>query len=217
MTLSIYELAVLSASILAIFLLGTTYIRTNLGFYSAQTMAIAAATMLAGSQREPHLYVIALIILLLKAVGIPVFLIWIADRIDAQTDAGTYLPAPLSMHLGILLLGASYILSSELPMMLGHGQGSSRIGATAAMSLLFSGILVMLTRRIAISQIIGFLMIENGIYLFALTQTHGMPMMVEMGILLDVLVGVMIAGLLLFRIKKSFEHIDASQLTQLKD
>jgi hydrogenase-4 membrane subunit HyfE len=58
---------------------------------------------------------------------------------------------------------------------------------------------------------------ENGIYLFALTQTHGMPMIVEMGILLDVLVGVMITGLLLFNIKKSFEHIDVTQLTDLRD
>jgi len=214
-TLNINELAAISASILAIFLLGTTYIRTNLGFYSAQTIAIAVATMLAGSQREPHLYVVALVILLLKAVGIPVFLNWIADRIHAESDAGTYLPAPLSMHLSIILLGASHILSSGLPMVMDHG--GSKLGATAAMSLLFSGILLMLTRKIAISQIIGFLVIENGIYLFALTQTHGMPMIVEMGILLDVLVGVMIAGLLLFRIKKSFEHIDVSQLTQLRD
>jgi hydrogenase-4 component E len=87
----------------------------------------------------------------------------------------------------------------------------------AAMSLLFTGVLLMLTRKLAISQIIGFLVMENGIYLFALTQTHGMPMIVEMGILLDVLVGVMITGLLLFNIKKSFEHIDVTQLTDLRD
>lgn len=75
----------------------------------------------------------------------------------------------------------------------------------------------MLTRKLAISQIVGFLVMENGIYLFALTQTHGMPMIVEMGILLDVLVGVMITGMLLFNIKKSFEHIDVTQLTDLRD
>ena len=67
------------------------------------------------------------------------------------------------------------------------------------------------------SQIIGFLTMENGIFIFALTQTAGMPMLVEMGILLDVLVGVMITGLLLFGIKKSFEHIDVTQMTELKD
>ena len=75
----------------------------------------------------------------------------------------------------------------------------------------------MLTRRVAISGIIGFLVIENGIYTFALIQTRNMPFIVEMGILLDVLVGVMIAGLLVFSIHKSFEHIDVAQLTDLKD
>ncbi|HEY9785710.1 MAG TPA: hypothetical protein V6D17_09935, partial [Candidatus Obscuribacterales bacterium] len=89
--------------------------------------------------------------------------------------------------------------------------------ATASISLLFTGLILMLTRRIALSQIVGFLVLENGIYLFALTQTRGMPMVVEMGILLDVLVGVMIAGLLVFRIQKSFEHIDVTQLTELRD
>jgi hydrogenase-4 component E len=82
---------------------------------------------------------------------------------------------------------------------------------------LFTGIVLMLTRKVAVSQIIGFLVIENGIYTFALMQTHDMPMIVEMGILLDVLVGVMIAGLLVFSIQKSFEHVDVARLTELKD
>ena len=75
----------------------------------------------------------------------------------------------------------------------------------------------MLTRRLAISQVIGFLVLENGIFLYALTQTQGIPLMVEMGILLDVLVGVMIAGVVIFRLNRSFEHIDVTQLRGLKD
>ena len=77
--------------------------------------------------------------------------------------------------------------------------------------------MIMLTRRIALSQVIGFLVMEDGIYLFGLTQTKGMPMLIEMGILLDVLVGVMIAGLIAFRIKRSFEHIDVTMLSELRD
>ncbi len=85
------------------------------------------------------------------------------------------------------------------------------------MSILFTGVLLMLARRIAISQITGFLVLENGIYLFALTQTHGMPLFIEMGVLLELLGAVMIGGLLLHRIKKSFEHIDVTQLTELRE
>ena len=85
-----------------------------------------------------------------------------------------------------------------------------------AVSLLLIGMLLMLTRRLAISQVIGFLVLENGIFLYALTQTHGIPLMVEMGIVLDVLVGVMIAGVVIFRLNRSFEHIDVTELSQLK-
>jgi hydrogenase-4 component E len=152
---------------------------------------------------------------LFKGIGVPIFLNYLVKKIKVESDQGTFLPAPLSMHLNILLLGVSYLLASQLPGL--SAEGDTRIGAMAAMSLLFTGVLLMLTRKLAISQIIGFLVMENGIYLFALTQTHGMPMIVEMGILLDVLVGVMITGLLLFNIKKSFEHIDVTQLTDLRD
>jgi hydrogenase-4 component E len=58
---------------------------------------------------------------------------------------------------------------------------------------------------------------ENGIFLFGLTQTHGMPILIETGVLLDVLAGVMVAGLIAFRIKKNFEHIDVSMLSELKE
>ncbi len=75
----------------------------------------------------------------------------------------------------------------------------------------------MLSRKIAVSQIIGFLVLENGIYLFALTQTHGMPLIIEMGLLLELLAIVMLSGLIAFRIKKSFEHIDVSRLTELRE
>jgi hydrogenase-4 component E len=121
----------------------------------------------------------------------------------------------MSMHLGIVLLGVSYLLAKDMPG--AYVTADATYGATAALSLIFSGILLMVTRRMALSQIIGFLVIENGIFLFTLSKTAGMPMAVEMGILLDVLVGVMITGLLLFRIKKSFEHIDVTKLTELRD
>ena len=85
-----------------------------------------------------------------------------------------------------------------------------------ALALLVIGMLLMLTRRLAISQVIGFLVVENGIFLYALTQTSGMPLMVEMGVVFDVLVGVMVAGLVIFRLNRSFEHVDVTKLTGLK-
>jgi hydrogenase-4 component E len=152
---------------------------------------------------------------LFKAIFVPIFLSVICRRINVLSDSTIFLPAPICMHIGIALLGVGYLISAQMPGVIAGSEG--RIGATAAFSLIFGGVLMMLTRKAAISQILGFLVIENGIYLFGLSETHGMPMMVEMGILLDLLVGVMIGGLLLLRIKKNFEHIDVTQLTTLRD
>ncbi len=211
-----YEVIAITAAVLAILMLGTTNLRTNLSFYSLHTFLIALETAwLAYVGTDAHLYWIAFFFALFKAIVIPRFLSWIMQKIDVETDAGAFIVAPLAMIVGIGMLGVSYLLAQQLPGLL--SDSNSRIGAMSAMSILFTGVLLMLARKIAISQIIGFLVLENGVYLFALTQTHGMPMIIEMGLLLEILGGVMIAGLLLFRIKKSFEHIDVTQLTELHD
>jgi hydrogenase-4 component E len=70
---------------------------------------------------------------------------------------------------------------------------------------------------VALSQIVGFMVMENGIYLFGLAVTNGMPLFIEMGIMLDLMAGVMITGLIVFRIKKNFEHIDVTLLSELKE
>ena len=216
MNLDVREIIAMSAAFFAILMMGTTVLRLNLLLFSLQALFIAAETACFGWWfHSNHLYLVALSLAFTKVLIVPVFLGWIVRRINVQSDAGTVIPIPIAMHLSIVLLGISYLLALQLPGL--PGDPDSRMGATAAMSLLFSGVLLMLTRRIAVSQIIGFLVIENGVYLFALTQTQGMPMIVEMGVLLDVLVGVMITGLLLFRIQKSFEHIDVTQLTELRD
>ncbi len=217
MILDLFEMVVLSAAFTAILIAGATHLRVNLFLYFVETLLIGFATAMTAHAHADDLgiYGIAAAISILKGILIPICLVKAIDKIRIQSDAGTIIPAPLAMHLSIVFLGLSYLLVLGLPIPLEYSRGWP--GATAAISLVFSGLVFMLTRRIAISQIIGFLVLENGIYLFALTQTHGMPMIVEMGVLLDVLVGVMIAGLLAFKIQHSFEHIDVTQLTQLKD
>ncbi len=216
MSFNSFELVVIAAAVSAVLMSGSMHLRANLFFYSLGTLFIAVATALSAyKQNEPGMYMVAAAIALLKGFAIPVFLSWIIGRLKISNDTSALLTAPLAMHLSILLLGLSYLFVQDLPVPPGELRGWP--GASSAISLVLSGLVLMLTRRIAVSQIIGFLVLENGIYLFALTQTRGMPMIIEMGILLDLLVGVMIAGLLVFRIQRSFEHIDVSQLTELKD
>jgi hydrogenase-4 component E len=210
------EICVLTAALLACLIVGSLHLKVNLWLYALSTLFIALATAAAALEHsETGLIVIAILIALLKSIAIPKFFSWAIDKLHVYRDLGAIIAPPLAMHAAILLFALSFILTKEIPSPAGPGYGW--FGAAGGISLVFTGLLLMLTRRLAISQIFGFLVIENGIYVFALTQTKGMPLMVEMGILLDVLVGVMVSGLLLFKIQKSFEHIDVGQLTQLKE
>jgi hydrogenase-4 component E len=216
MSLSNFELLLIGVAITAILMLGTTNIRTNLALYAWHTLFIATCTAwLADMRHDTSLWAIAAVVATVKAWFVPWFLNSILRKVGMESDRGHFLPTALAMHIGIAMLAGSYLLTHKLPSIF-HEQGG-HIGATVALSLIATGMLLMLTRNIAVNQVIGFLVIENGIYLFSLTQTHGMPMGIEMGVLLDLLVAVMIAGLLLFRIKKNFEHIDVSKLTELRD
>jgi hydrogenase-4 component E len=216
MNITPVEFVVIGAAVAAVLMAGSSHIRTNLWFYTVQTLLIALASALTAHARaDAGLYLIAAAIAVLKGIGVPAFLSYIINRLKISSDSGMIVPAPLAMHGSILLMGVAYVCTASLPVTPDGGHGWP--GTTAAVSLLFTGIVLMLTRKVAVNQIIGFLVIENGIYTFALMQTHDMPMIVEMGILLDVLVGVMIAGLLVFSIQKSFEHVDVARLTELKD
>ena len=186
MTLDTFTILATSAAILAILMLGMNHLRMNLNFYCAHTLAIALETLwLAQRLNDSHLYWIALFIILLKVIAIPQYLRWVMSKIEVDADVGAFIAAPLSMTIGVGMLGLSYLLSLQFSSL--WMDIDSRIGAMAAISVFFSGVLLMLARKIAISQIIGFLVLENGIYLFALTQTHGMSLIIEMGLLLQLI------------------------------
>lgn len=216
MTITATDLCILTAALLTCLMVGSLHLKVNLWLYALATLFIALATGTAAREHsEVGLIYIAILIAFLKALCIPRFFSWAIDKLHVHRDLGAMIPPPLAMHASMLFFALSFVLTKEIPSHTGPGNGW--LGAAGGISLVFTGLILMLTRRLAIGQILGFLVIENGIYVFALTQTKGMPMMVEMGILLDVLVGVMVSGLLLFKIQKSFEHIDIGQLTELKD
>ena len=86
-----------------------------------------------------------------------------------------------------------------------------------SLATLIIGFIVLTTRRKAITQVVGYLMLENGIYLFGLTQTESVPFLLELGVLLDVFVGVFIMGIVVFHINREFDSIDSARLTELSD
>lgn len=215
MQLSQIDTLAAGAAIIAIWLCGVTRVQTQLWGLVIQTALLAIITLLlgisAGSQGENYLK-LAGIVLLIKAVFIPIFLAWSAHRLKIPRDTCATLPPTVTLLLGAGALGVGYFLAPQFAVTAMGNSGA----AGMALTLLIIGMMLMITRRLALSQLVGFLVLENGIFLYGLTQTHGMPMLLEMGIVFEVLVGVLIAGFVIFRLNRSFEHIDVTDLRGLR-
>ncbi len=197
------------AVLLGLWMVGLTQLQSKLALYGLQTLVLATLAIWIGHQhREPALIVAGIAIASLKGISVPVYLGHVARRIGCRRDEGLLLAAPLLLFLTLAALGALALFRPFDP--------EISTSALPAVGLVLVGMVLMVSRRMAVSQIIGFLVLENGIFFYTIAQPHSMPLVVEMGVLLDVLVGTMLGGLLAFRIRDRFEHIDVTELKQLR-
>ena len=175
---------------------------------SVNTVIVAVAT------KQPHLYASALITLGLKVIVLPWLLHRLIDRLNVRWDVETLINIPTTMLVGILLV----ILSFNLALPISQLAGTITRGTLGiAMASVLLSLLMMITRRKAVPQVIGFLSLENGLFFAATSATYGMPMVVELGIALDVLVGTFIFGIFFFQIRETFDSLDIHHLEKLKD
>jgi hydrogenase-4 component E len=183
--------------------------------YTLQGATLVVATAVVGHvTRQPHLYVSALLTLVLKVVLIPVLLHRLIDRLNVRWDTETLINIPTTMLVGILLVIFAFNLAlpvAQLSTSIAHGS----LGIALACVLL--SFLMMITRAKAVPQVIGFLSMENGLFFAAVSATYGMPMVVELGIALDVLVGILILGVFMFQIREQFDSLDIRHLEKLKE
>jgi hydrogenase-4 component E len=212
--LSQVDVIAAGAAVTAVWMCGLTRVHSLLWALALQTGLLAAIAILHGFDAGASQYLwLAGVIIGIKALAIPAFLDWTADQVGIRRDRGAVLNPTLALLAGATTLALGYFLTGQVAAASAEHPGA----AGMALTLLLAGMLLMLTRRLAISQVIGFLVLENGIFLYGLTQTHGVPLVVELGIVLDVLGGVMAAGLVICRLNRSFEHIDVTQLRGLKE
>jgi hydrogenase-4 component E len=197
------------AVLLGLWMVGLTQLSSKLMLYGLQTVALGMLAAWIGHQHgEPALVVAGIAVAMLKGIAIPVYLGNAVRRIGCRWDEGLLLAPPLLLFVTLGALGALVLLRPF------HRDLS--LSDLAAVGLLLIGMVLMVSRRLAVSQILGFLVLENGIFFYTIAQPHSMPLVVELGVLLDVLAGTMLAGLLAFRIRDSFEHIDVTELKQLR-
>jgi hydrogenase-4 component E len=163
---------------------------------------------------RPELYVSALITLILKVIVLPLLLHRLIDRLNVRWDVETLINIPTTMLVGIVVVIVSFNLAAPISHLAGTITRSTLGVAMASVLLSF---LMMITRRKAVPQVVGFLAMENGLFFAATSATYGMPMVVELGIGLDVLVATFIFGIFFFQIRETFDSLDIHHLEKLKD
>ena len=163
-------------------------------------------------QSAPHLYVTAFIALAFKAVLIPLALHRIVQRLGIGRQVETVVGVGPTMLAGIGLVGLSMVV------MLRVTQGAdplSREDLAFALSVLLLGLLMMVTRRNAVSQVVGFMSLENGLILAA-AGAKGMPLVVEISVAFSVLIALIVIGVFLFRIRERFDTVDVQALDRFR-
>jgi hydrogenase-4 component E len=201
--------------LLAFAMLTQRRILSLVNLFAAQGCVLVVSTLVvAYSTHQHHLYYSALVTLVLKVLLMPWILHRLIRALNVRWDVETLINIPATMLIGIALVIFAFNLATPISQIAGTVTKSTIGIATACILLAF---LMMITRRKAISQVIGFLAMENGLFLAATSATYGMPMVVELGIALDVLVATLLFGVFFFHIRETFESLDIHHLEKLRE
>ncbi len=164
--------------------------------------------------KHPHLYFSAALTLLLKAILIPWLLHRLAVRLNIHREIESVRYPSLTLLAGAALVVFSYTVVLPVVQLAAH---TTRNTIAVSQAVVLLGMLLMVTRRKAIAQVIGFMSIENGLFFAAVVATYGMPMVVELGIAFDVLVAAVLFGVFFFQMRESFDSLDVDRLNRLRE
>jgi hydrogenase-4 component E len=151
---------------------------------------------------------------LIRGVLFPRLLLRAQREANVRRELEPFVGYPLSMLAGVLTLVLSLWLCSRMSL---PQTNLPALVVPVALSTILVGLLVIVTRRLAISQVLGYLVMENGIYVLALALVREIPILVELGVLLDAFVAVFVMSIATHHISREFDHIDADQMDALKD
>jgi hydrogenase-4 component E len=162
----------------------------------------------------PHSAVLSAAIIVLKGIVFPWLLTRALRTANVRREVEPLVDYTLSVVIGLVILGGAMWFGSRVP--LPAGSANASLVMPAAMATAASGLFLIIGRRKAVNQVLGYIVMENGIYILGLMLLGGMHLLVELGILLDVFVAVFVMGIAVNRISREFDHMDTDQLSTLK-
>lgn len=182
--------------------------------FTWQSVVLGALTAAVGYfGNDPQLYVVAVLLFGIKAVAIPRLLRRVSQRFTAGRESAPYVNTATSLVVSGLLVLLAYAAARPLEAV---ADAPTRAGMPLAMGLLFISLFIIISRKLAITQVIGFLMLENAIALLAVLATYGVPLIVELGVFLDALMGFLVMQIFLYDIHDTFSTTDVDVLKRLK-
>jgi hydrogenase-4 component E len=201
--------------LLSFAMLSQRRILSLINLFAAQGVVLFLATTLVGALTgQSHLYWSAGVTLLLKVFLLPWILHRLIRRLNVKWDVETLLNIPTTLLVGIVLVILAFNLAAPISQLAGT---VTRATLGIALACVLLSFLMMITRSKAVPQVVGFLSMENGLFFAATAAVYGMPMVVELGVALDVLVAMLILGVFIFQIRERFDSVDTRHLEKLKE
>lgn len=195
-------------------LLGSSRLGACIRIIALQGIVLGFLPLLAHQQLHAGTIFLAVGAMGLKGIAFPILLRRALRAAEVRREVEPYIGYGLSLACGIGALVVSFWISAQLPI---PGRSAADLVVPVALSTCMVGLLVIVSRKKALSQVLGYLTLENGIYAFGVGLALQEPFLVELGVLLDVFVAVFVMGIAIFHISREFDHVDADRLTTLRD
>jgi hydrogenase-4 component E len=211
--MSMANLLLLAVILINFFTLGSARLVACIRAVALQG-ALLALLPLATHGFSGHALLLGAGALLFKGIFIPWLLLRAIREVRIRREVEPFIGFVPTLILGALVTAGAFIFADFLPLAPEHVAG---LNVPTALATMFSGFLLLITRRKAITQVLGYLILENGIFIFAVLLSAALPLMVEAGVLLDLLVGIFVMGIVLNQISREFATLNTERLTALKE
>ena len=180
--------------------------------YAAQSLLLGLAGVLLSLRGHATALGVGILAIVMKGFLIPWFLFRVMEDMDIRREAEPFVPPALSLFMGV---GLALLAYGAFKPLTADGSAAGR-GFAMSLTLMLLGLWLMAARRKAITQVVGILVVENGLFVAAISTSFHLPLIVELGLAFDLLVAVVVIGLLVFRIRDTFVTIDTERLNRLK-
>lgn len=199
-------------------MLAVSRLAMGIRLFALQSLLLAflplAEEFLEAGQPGMHAYLIAVGTIALKVILIPTMLLRILRTGEVHREVEPFIGFTASVFVGAMLVIGSFAVALRLPL---PTPPVSKLIVPVALSTLLLGMLTLVSRLKAITQVLGFLVLENGVFILGLLLLKQTPLLVELGILLDLFVGVFIMAIVVYHIRREFDHMDTHLLDALKE